>query len=276
MSVIESAQDSLRNANRRVVIYGPFGSGKTTLAISASRFAGDTLPVYGEKKEPIECKDTLVIQGDNEGVLGAVDAGLVPRYVLDMTDVKDWQGYTAKLVKGLRELQKPLTDGTIRVVVIDLGWPAKLIDKSIDPKEQRDWKLVAKEGMVLFTALSGLKGVTVVAVAQVKATNTMAKEGVEAVNVKQARAIGGETSTFTIDLPKGIASLWTSMASLILAREAKRVKAPDGSTARTFRTHTQSSPKFEAKSRAGSRLAPTEDGHHTLHALLRKAYGEAH
>lgn len=274
MSVITTAVENLKQSNRRVLVVGARASGKTTFSLSASRFAGDTLPAAGEVRKRVMCHDTLVIQGDNEGIMGGMDAGLEPAYVLDMTAVNDWAGYTKRLIMGLTELKGPLTDGTIKVVIIDLGWPAKLIDRSIAPEVQRDWKMVANEGARLFRALSGLAGVTVIGNAQIKASVGMANEAVASADAATAKAIGGERSTFTVDLPKGIAALWLDNCSFVFTREAKRVKDARGNTTRAFRTLTQSSSKYEAKSRAESKLAPTEPGSHTLNALLARAYGD--
>lgn len=206
--------------------------------------------------------------------MGAMDAGLEPGMVLDTTDCNDWDAYQQRLAGGLRELERPLFDGTIKVVVIDLSWPAKLIDRSIDPSVQKDWKMVANEGGRLFRALSGLRGVTVIGVSQIKASSSPG-ETQQSIDAGTAKAIGGERSTFTIDLPKGIATMWLDNCSFVFTREAKRVRDKMGNTTREFRTLTQSSSKFEAKSRAGSKLAPTEPGNRSLYSLLQSVYGEA-
>lgn len=269
MSVIQTAMQNLKTANRRILVTGPRGSGKTTLSVSASRHAGDTIG-GGERK----CDDVLVIQGDNEGVMGAMDAGLTPGFVLDTTGCRDWDAYCQCLAAGLRELQKPLLDGTIKVVIIDLAWPAKLIDESITDTSIARWGQVAKQGTRLFRALAGLKGVTVIGNAQIKASVSPTENDVAA-NASTAKAIGGERSTFTIDLPKGISSMWLDNCSFVLVRDSKRIKDARGEYQRTFRTLTQSNMKFEAKSRAGSKLKPTEDGNKSLFALLSEAYGES-
>ena len=273
MSLIQTAQQSLKHSNRRILVTGPRATGKTTFSVSASRFAGETIRAVTDRTPPIECADTLIIQGDNEGVMGAVDAGLVPKYILDMCACKAWKEYQDRMVAGLRELQPQLTDGTIRILIIDLAQPARLIDRAIDPNVQKDWKQVAIEGARLFAALSGLRGITVIGNAQIKAAVAPGENMVSA-DAATAKAIGGERSTFTIDLPKGIASHWLDNSSFVFTREAKRVKGSNGATTRTFKTLTQSSSKFEAKSRAESLLAPTEPGEKTLHALLQTAYGD--
>lgn len=273
LPLIQTASESLRRSNRRIIVTGPRATGKTAFSVSASRFAGDTIRSVSDHTKRISCDDVLVIQGDNEGVMGAVDAGLVPKYVLDMADVKDWKGYQDRMVAGLRELRAQLTDGTIRVLIMDLGLPARLIDRAIDPNVQKDWKQVAIEGARLFMAVSGLAGVTVIANAQIKAAVAPGETTISA-DASTAKAIGGERSTFTLDLPKGIASHWLDNSSFVFAREAKRVKGANGQVTRSFKTLTQSSSRFEAKSRAESLLAPTEPGERTLHALLKTAYGD--
>lgn len=270
MSLIVNAAENLRRSNRRILVVGPRGTGKTTFSVSASKFAGDTLT-----GEPRQCEDVLVIQGDNEGVMGAMDAGLEPGMVLDTTDVKDWVAYQQRLVGGLRELQSPLTDGTIRVVIIDLSWPAKLIERHVDIKSIADWKLVAAEGAALFRALAGLKGVTVIGNAQVKASAMIGEDKNQlAVDASNAKAIGGERSTFTVDLPKGVGAMWLDNCSFMFAREAKRTRDKSGNPTREYRTLTQSTQKFEAKSRACSKLAATLPGERTLYSILKEVYGE--
>lgn len=100
MTLISTAAESLRQSNRRILVTGPRASGKTAFSVSASRRAGDV--VKRAPGETVDCDDVLVIQGDNEGIMGAVDAGLVPKYILDMCDVKDWKSFTERLIAGLR------------------------------------------------------------------------------------------------------------------------------------------------------------------------------
>lgn len=269
MSLILSASNSLKESNRRILVMGPRGTGKTTLSISASRFAGSS--IEGPHRL---CKDVLVIQGDNEGIMGACDVGLEPGGVLDMTDIDTWEIYQRKLVAGMREVKPRIDSGEIKVIVIDLNWPARLIDKSIDPNNQKDWKLVQNEGMALFRMLAGLKGVTVIGNAQIK-TSAVIAETAHSENVSNAKAIGGERSTFTVDLPKGIATMWLDNTSFVFCREAKRTKDAKGNIIREMRTLTQSSAKFEAKSRATTKLKAIEPGSRSMYALLSDAYGEA-
>lgn len=269
MSLIKSASATLRESNRRILVMGPRGTGKTTLSVSASGFAGPT--IEGAHRV---CKDVLVIQGDNEGIMGAVDVGLEPGHVLDMTDIDTWDLYQRKLTAGMREIKPLIDDGTIKVVIIDLNWPARLIDKSIDPGNQKDWKLVQNEGLALFRLLAGLRGVTVIGNAQIK-TSAVIAETQHSTDVSHAKAIGGERSTFTVDLPKGIATMWLDNTSFVFCREAKRVKDAKGNITREIRTLTQSSNKHEAKSRACTKLKAAEPGSRSMHALLTDAYGEA-
>ena len=269
MALVQSASESLKQSNRRILVMGPRGTGKTTLSISASSFAGPL--ISGEHRT---CKDVLLIQGDNEGVMGAMDVGLEPGLVLDMTDIDTWDLYQRKLVAGMKEVKPRIDAGEIKIIVIDLNWPARLIDKSIDPANQKDWKLVQNEGIALFRMLASLKGVTVIGNAQIK-TSAVIAETAHSENVSHAKAIGGERSTYTVDLPKGIATMWLDNCSFIFTREAKRVRDAKGNLTRELRTLTQSSNKYEAKSRACSKLKPIEPGDRSLHALLSEAYGEA-
>ena len=269
MSVIQTARDNLRTSNRRILVMGAKGSGKTTFSVSASHKTGEA--IAGSQRD---CSDVFVVQGDVEGIMGAMGAGLVPGHVLDMTSVNTWEDYTKLLAQGLREMAPKFSDGTIKVIVVDLAWPAKLIDRQIDPSVQKDWKLVANEGGRLFRAFAGLPGITVIGNAQIKAASSPG-ETQQAIDAGAAKAAGGERSSFTIDLPKGIASLWRDNASFIFTREVRRVKDGRGNMSREFRTLTQSTARFEAASRAASQLQPTEPGDISLHTLLKRAYGDA-
>lgn len=269
MSIIQTARANLKSSNRRILIMGAKGSGKTTFSVSASHHAGDT--VSGPERA---CDDVFVVQGDNEGIMGAMGSGLVPGSVLDMTGVNTWDEYTKLLAAGLREMAPKFANGTIKVIVVDLAWPAKLIDRAINPSVQKDWSLVAAEGGRLFRAFAGLPGVTVIGNAQIKAASSPG-ETQQSIDSSSAKAAGGERSSFTVDLPKGIASLWRDNASFIFTREVKRVKDAKGNVDRKFSTLTQSTARFEAASRAASALLPTEPGEISLHALLKRAYGES-
>ena len=271
MSVFQTAAQSLKTSNRRIVVMGAKGSGKTTFSISASTFAGDT--ISGGKRE---CADTLLIQGDSEGVLGAMDVGLNVPHVLDMTACEEWSQYQALLIKGLTELRPKLLDGTIKVIVIDLAYPARLIEQHVQPKDVAGWGAVKVEGSKLYRALAGIKGVTVVANCQIKSSaqiipNETAKTSSE------ARSVGGELSTFTMALTNGIAELWRDNASFIFTREAKRGQADSkgNATPATYATLTQASKRWQAASRAKSVLDAKLDGDMSLRAILNRVYGES-
>lgn len=264
-----SCTDSLRKSNRRIVVMGAGGTGKTTFSISASKFAGDSIPARDLRK----CADVAVFQGDNEGVAGAQHAGFEPAFVYDLSPIGKWAEYKSELAACLRDLKGVLDNGTVKILVIDLAHPTRLINDSIDPQVQKDWKLVAMEGMTLFRALSGLRGVTVIGNAQIKAATGFG-ETAEAAAASNAKASGGERSTYAIDLLKGVATLWVENSSLLITRELKRTRgASAGEIVPKFFSHTQSGAKFEAKSRFRDALKPTEPGDITLRSLLERAYG---
>jgi hypothetical protein len=265
MSIFQSAAQAIASANRRILVVGAGGTGKTTFSISASRHAGDTIPA-GERTV---CKDVLLIQGDSEGVMGAVSAGLVPGNVLDMTGVPTWQGYCQLLEQKLREADALFKDGSIGVVVIDLAHPQNLILEAIKPSDQKGWGQVAAEGRKLFYAFSRLQNVTVIGNAQIKAAQSPGEKA-DAQLAASAKAVGGERAQLTIDLVKGIKQPWIDNASFVLQRQAKRHQGRVH-----YATHTTASMRHEAKSRAQNVLAPTENGSITLRALLERAYGSA-
>lgn len=291
MALLQSAAQSLQKSNRIIVVTGPRATGKTTFSVSASQFAGrhieGDLDENKERRRTRQCKDVLIIQGDKEGVLGAMDMGLHPAFVVDMTDCTSWTVYYQRLKDALKEAQPLVEDGTLKVVVVDLNFPAKLIERHVEdgikrnPEQHvqlgmKDWRIVANCGLALHQVFSQLLGVTVVANAQVKASFS-AMETAAAADAAQARAIGGERSKFSIDLPKGIATPWLDNASFMFARHLHFAKErdADGERKREYRITMQSSATYEAKSRAQNRLPRNPLGVSTLRHILEQAYGKA-
>lgn len=263
MSIFQSASQAINSANRRILVVGSGGTGKTTFSISASKFAGDRIP-SGER---VNCQDVLLIQGDSEGVMGAVSSGLVPGSVLDMTPIQSWPAYCQMLEQKLKAADSLFKDGSIKVIVIDLAHPQNLILEFIKPSDVQGWGRVAAEGRKLFYAFSKLTNVTVIGNAQVKAAQGPVETS-EAAIAANAKAVGGERAQITIDLVKGIKQPWIDNASFVLQRQIKRVRGEVH-----YMTHTTASMRHEAKSRAQNVLNPTEDGSITLRALLARAYG---
>lgn len=285
-SLVLSASQALRQGTRHILVMGPRGTGKTTFSVSASAHADETI---GGKRRV--CKDVLVVQGDNEGIMGAIDAGLEPAYVVDMCGVTSWDderngkrdpnSYVSRWNRARKALAAKISDGTIKVIVVDLNWPAKLIERAIMPKEIADWGLVATQGQRLFNAFNGFSGVTVIGNSQMK-TTVVYGEGTKrgasemSINTANVKAIGGERSSHTIDLAKGINAMWLDNASFVFARKSNRGKeGPDGRVPRMYHTYTQSTAMYEAKSRAQSVLNTIEPGELSMRTLLKRAYGDA-
>lgn len=265
----QGAIESIKKSARRLVVGGSPGVGKTTFSISASSFAGNFIP----NKERIQCKDVAILQSDNEGVLGAVRAGFVPAYVYDFTTVSDWKTYERKLIEALKDL-KPLADsGDLRVLVVDLATPGRLIHRHVNPQKINEWPRVSELGEQFFRAFDVFKGVTVIGNTQLKASQSIA-ETTQAIDSANAKAMGGERSTYTSDLVKGVSQVWAEHSSLWITRELKRKRVSPTETRAEYFTHTQSNAKFEAKSRMRDVLKPTEPGECTLRSLLEKAYGD--
>lgn len=272
MSVMTSAADNVRMATRRVVVMGSMASGKTTLSISASSHAGD---VIGQSA--VQCTDTVLLSGDQEGVIGALDAGLTPRAVVDMTTCKTWQEYQTLLAQAFGELLPLIKSKDVKFIVVDMALPAKLIIEMVAPKDIKDWGKVAAEGLKFYQVFGALRGATIIANVQIKSAIAVVETAAGAAGA-EAKAIGGERATFTADLTKSIFAPWAENSSLVLSREVKRKADPmkkDAPSARHFFTHTQSNSRMEAKSRFGSKLKATEPGERTLNSLLREAYGES-
>lgn len=268
MSVL-SFDEMLAKANRRILVAGSGGTGKTTLSISASHKAGDTIPM---PSKTVLCDDVWVIQGDEEGVVGAYDAGLEPGHITDMCTAGTWAEYQKLLAEGLKVMHPKILSGLVKFIVIDMGLPNKLVNEAVSPENQKEWAQVAAEGGKLYRALTGLRGVTVIANCQLKAASSPG-ETQQAIDAANAKAIGGERSTYAVDLQKGIVSLWKENCSIFLTREVKRTKNAKGEIELKYLTHTQSGPKYEAKARFRSVLQPVEPGSLSLRAILNKCYG---
>lgn len=271
--LVMTAAQALSRSNRRILVMGPRGTGKTTFSVSASKHAGDT--ITGPRRV---CSDVLVFQGDNEGIMGALDAGLITDNVIDMSSVPDWNAYTKKLAHGLKYFDKALRDGTIKVIIVDLNWPARLIDRIAPPNDYG--KTMALQGARVFDAFSPYRGVTVIGNAQMKAHTVFGEESRKgatdsAIAAAHVRSIGGERSSYTIDLPKGVAASWLDNSSFVFTRKRRRVRDMENSVMLEYSTVTQSTSLYEAKSRAQSKLKTIEPGEITLRALLMRAYGEA-
>lgn len=287
--MIQSAQESLTTANRRILVMGASGSGKTTFSVSASKYAGEVIG----KGEPVVCSDTVILSGDSEGVLGAVDAGLCPN-VIDFTDCISWEdkldsktrerseGYKTRLAKAIGELRPLVAAGKIKVVVVDLSLPSRLIVAQFRPEQISEWNRVAEEGLTFFNALSALRGCTVIGNCHVKSGHVLeSKSPSVAAGQKaaaEAKAVDGELNTFTADLPKGVSQAWVWNSSFIFAREVRREAKrdargmPSRESSRVFYTHTAANGRYEAKSRAHTKLAPTEPGERTLKNMMDAVY----
>lgn len=271
MSVFKSAEAVTKEGSRRIIVMGAPGTGKTTFSLSASRHAGD---VIGGKSAV--CSDVAVLQGDSNGIAGAIDAGLTPGLVVDMTVCQTWPEYSKLLTAALVEL-KPLVDaGTVQYLVVDLSLPAKLLIDHIKPGDQQGWGKVAVESMTFYKAFGFLRGATIIANAQIKSA-VAAVENSVAQAAAEAKAVGGERATFTADLVKSFYALWSENSSLTVSRELKKKRNPmkpnEPATAEFF-SHCYGSSRFECKSRHQTKLLPTEPGARTLHSLLKDCYGE--
>lgn len=267
-----SARESYRQSNRRILVVGPPGTGKTTFSVSASKFAGDVI-----NGEVHECTDVAIFQGDAEGVMGAEDSGYRGVRVMPLDRCETWPEYGKKLQQGIDYLAPLVAKGEVGVVIIDLAHPQRLIERFVKPNTPEGWGLVKVQGMHLFGMFSALQGVTIIGNAQIKSNQVYAKPAkiAEMTEKVAASATGGELSAFGADLTKGIGAPWKEHCSFIFVREAKRAKASDDDHAgekKIYYTHTQSSRKFEAKSRAASRLPARMPGDWTLRNVMKRVY----
>lgn len=248
---------------RRVIVSGFGGSGKSTLSVSASAFAGDTLPL----PKPVDCTDVHVLNGDSEGFYGPIDSGLTPN-VTDFTQCETWADYQKLLKVTLKEL--PVEH---KYIVVDMALPSRLIVDSVKPQSIADWGKIGSIGLDFYKEFAKLSGRTVILNCQVKPAQA-AVESDTAKAASEAKATGGERATFALDLPKGILAPWAENASLILARAVKKEKKGTEAPVRVYTTYTSASKRLETKSRFVSKLPAELPGSMTLNAILRTCYGE--
>lgn len=269
MSHIKSAADSLSQSGRVILIQGAKGVGKTTLAVSASKYASDSIP----EKTPVDASDVLLIQLDQEGVLGALDAGYSPQ-VLDLAGLATWRETEKVLAEGLKEIMGMSTKP--RFVAVDLGEMDARIRAHVDPQQSTDWEQVRGLGLKVFQSLSALK-VTLIGMTHLKAaysafeSKAEGKAGESVLAGKDAKAIGGERSQLVADLATGFATPWIRNCSLSIARERKRRVDATKKVTFEYLNHCVSGPKFEAATRSMTKLNPVETG--SLRSILNKMYG---
>jgi hypothetical protein len=214
----------------------------------------------------------LIFNGDKGGHEGAVDAGLTPKYVVDIHECETWDAAGRTMIAVMQELAPKLQDGTIQVIVLDLAHLARLIqDKFVTGSNPNQWQEVANAGAQLFKLVTRYPGITVVANCQSKSsTPVVANEAV--LTSITAKSVGGERSAVKPDLPVGIERFWKEHATLILHVENRRKKIGEKIMV-TRLINTQPSMRFEAKTRASSKLLPQEDGTQTLRSILQRIYG---
>ncbi len=273
--------------NRIFLITGSPKTGKTTLAVSASQFAPDTLPA----KPGVDCDDTLVIQLDSDGTLGAADAGLFPK-VLDLSGAGGYENIDKELAKAIPMIREAVTKGEIRNVCIDLtvldreirlyaagdrgGAKSSLGNADVTLSGDVNWNLVSARGLTLMRAFKTLP-CTVIGMAHLRRTdnNYFLKDGekkaVEKVN--DIRGIAGDKAQFTADLSKGVYDPWVHACSGIFVTEVRQVQVGSGlkpKIEKQYVTHTGATPEFEAGARRSSVLQGMET--RSLNAILRDMY----
>jgi hypothetical protein len=262
-SPFRSSQELCQTADRRILVVGSGGTGKSSFSVSASAYAGQTMP----EPKRVVCKDVALFSGDVDGMRGPLDSGYLVPNIADMSQCKDWGEYEGQLVAAIRAMPKE-----VRVVVIDLALPFQLIKEHVMPQDVAGWGKVGKLGMQFWRALNSLRNVTLIGNAQLTA-GIKPIESDAAAAAAQARAIGGQRTAFAIDAVKSLINPWKENSSFILVRKLTRERDPKtGQWSVKHWTQTQSNEEYEAKSRAKSVLAPVEPGHKTLRCLLDQAY----
>lgn len=262
-SPFKTSQQLCQSPDRRILVVGSGGTGKSSFSVSASAFAGSTMP----EPKRVVCRDVAVFSGDVDGMRGPLDSGYVVPNIADMSQCRDWPEYEAVLAASLSAMPKD-----VRVVVVDLALPFQLIKEHVMPQDIAGWGKVAKVGMQFWRALNSLRNITLIGNAQLT-SGIKAMESDAAAAAAQARSIGGQRAAYAIDAVKSLINPWKENSSFILVRKLTRERDPKTGTWNTRHwTQTQSNDDYEAKSRAKSVLAPVEPGNKTLKSLLEQAY----
>lgn len=252
---------------RRILVGGSPGTGKTTFSYSASAHAGDTLP-----QVMVQCLDVAHLEGDIGGHEGGMDANLQPAMLFDMTVFDTWAAYEKAVMAYIVEIKEA---SEIKVLVVDLSLPTKLLVEEVKPQNPADWNKVGGMGLRFFRAFNQLSGVTIIGNSQLKSAIGIVENDV-AKAAAEAKSSGGERSTFEFDMVKSVLSPWYENGEAF-AREVKRVKEVKEGKAtwkREYFTHTSTNPRFPTKSRHHSKLPPTLAGNITLWNILNKLYAK--
>jgi hypothetical protein len=244
-------------------ILGAPGSGKTSLACSASKRAGDMFT----PGKTLDVPDVLLLQGDAGGHWGAVDAGFRPK--IETMEDDDYDSYVKHLEAVAKN--KTLMDG-INIVVVDLAPVGRLLVAKYAPTQINIWQLVGAAGIKAFSSYHRLfAGKLMIYCCQIKPMESAVETDISKL-AAEARAIGGEKSQFTWDIVKGVARPFIENCSQVLARDAKKIKSAvkDAPVSLAYTTYTAASKRFEVKTRFASKLPPTLPGDMTLRAILNK------
>lgn len=272
MTLFKTSEEAQAEAHRRIMVMGGSGTGKSTFSLSASSYAPDIIG-----KERVVCKDVVLLQGDIDGQMGAIDAGLTPGLVVDMNACKDWDAYEKLMGQAIMELRGMVAKGDIKYCVVDLELPAQLLIQKVSPNDQRGWGTVKAKSLEFFKAFGYIPGLTLIGNSQIKGAESPTETAATGA-AADAKAAGGVRSTFTADLVTSFKAPWINNSSSVFAREIKKVKDPmkkDAPPRIEFFTHCYGSSRFEVKSRFMTKIAPTEPGERSLHSILKACYGDA-
>lgn len=277
---LKTANEVIKNSTRRINILGLGGTGKTTFSHSMSEYAGDIIGQF--KDAPVTCKDTVVFCGDNEGIKGAMDAGLVPGYVSDLTSCETWDEYLKIMTSDINELLPLVASKQIKVVIVDMALPAQLMIDKVDPTQIKDWASVRTLALTFYNMLGAMKGATIITNIQLKPLTVIdSQKNPDAAAAQRAAqdavSGGGERNTFGADLAKPIYKIFHENASYTFSRDTKRIFNPmkkTNSVSVKFITHCSPNGRFDAKNRSLNQISGEQPGERTLRSIMKEIYGE--
>jgi len=218
------------------------GTGKTTFLASMSKSVPDTFAeLLKQTKEGkiFDCSDVVSLQGETDGDLGALNAGMKMR-VIDLTDSYfNWSEFSALMTKELEKLRPDCVAGRIRAIGVDLGPASQALQsyasgnrttlKSLTSNpdasfsaDQNVWNAISAQGFLFFNQLRTMP-CHIVGMAHLKVldagmrTNKASAADIERNQLeRQIRSASeGADYAYTPDLMKGILAPWNNHSSQI-------------------------------------------------------------
>jgi hypothetical protein len=274
------------------------GTGKTTFLASMSKNVPDTfeeLLKQSKEGKVFDCSDVVSLQGETDGDLGALNAGMKMR-VIDLTDdYFNWNEYMTLLVKHLSALLPEVRAGSVRAIGVDLGPASQALQsyasgnrttlKSLTANpdasflaDQSVWNSIAAQGLQFFNLLRTMP-CHIVGMAHLKVldagmrTMKAAAADIERNQLeRQIRSASeGADYAYTPDLMKGILAPWSNHSSQIFIPRKANVNVGTAANPKwegRYYVQTAADDFAYAMCRAQSLVAPKET--RTFNAILNQ------